>query len=98
MITEVSVLIVSLEEAKQYLRIDGDEEDALITTFVNTAEELCENILRYPIAELTVVPEAVKQSVLYAAAQFFEQRENVDIKTVVEIMTRFLFAYRREGW
>ena len=40
MITEVSVLIVSLEEAKQYLRIDGDEEDALITTFVNTAEEL----------------------------------------------------------
>ncbi len=91
-------MIVSLEEAKQYLRIDGDEEDTLITSFIITAEELCENILRYPLTELTVVPEAIKQSILYAAAQFFEQRENVDIKAVVEIMTRLLFAYRREGW
>lgn len=91
-------MIVSLEEAKQYLRIDGDEEDALITSFITTAEELCENILRYPLNDLTVVPEAVKQSVLYAAAQFFEQRENADIKAVVEIMTRLLFAYRQEGW
>ena len=61
-------MVVTLEEAKLYLRVDGDEEDTLITNFIFAAEELCEDILRCPIADFTVIPEAVKQSILYAVA------------------------------
>lgn len=91
-------MIVTLEEAKLYLKVDGDEDNTLITNFISAAEELCEGILRYPISEFTVIPEAVKQSILYAVANLYEQRENVDMKAVIDIMTRLLFAYRKEDW
>lgn len=91
-------MVVSLEEAKLYLRVDGDEENALITNFIITAEDLCEGILRYPISELTTVPETVRQAVLFAVANMYEQRETFDVKLVIEIMTRLLFAYRKDSW
>lgn len=91
-------MVLSLEEVKLYLRVDGDEENTLITKLILMAEELCEGVLRYPLTELTVVPEAVKQSILYAVANMYEEREKADIKAVIEVMTRLLFAYRKESW
>ncbi len=91
-------MVISLDEAKLYLRVDGDEEDTLITNFISTAEELCADILRCPLADFTVIPEAVKQSVLYAVANLYEERERVDIKAVIDVIARLLFAYRRDGW
>ena len=91
-------MIVSLEEAKLYLRVDGDEENTLITDFIITAEEICEGILRCTISEFTTVPETVKQAILYATANMYEQRESFDVKEVIETMKRLLFAYRVESW
>lgn len=53
-------MVVSLEEAKLYLRVDSDEEDTLITNFIHTAEEICEDILRYSLSEFEEVPKVVK--------------------------------------
>lgn len=94
----MSVLVVTMEETKEYLRVDGDEDNTLITNFISAAEELCEDILRYPLSDLTVIPEAVKQAILYAIACLYEGRESVDIKAVIDVMARLLFAYRKEGW
>lgn len=91
-------MVLSLEDVKLYLRVDGDEEDTLITKFILVAEDLCEGILRYPLTELSIIPEAVKQSILYAVANMYEERERTDIKAVLEVMTRLLFAYRKESW
>jgi len=91
-------MIVSLEEAKLYLRVDGDEENTLITNFILTAEELCQDILRFPLTELPVVPETVRQAILYGVASLFERRENANMKEILEIMTRLLFAHRKESW
>ncbi|PRR84529.1 head-tail connector protein [Clostridium vincentii] len=91
-------MVISLEEVKLYLRVDGDEENALITNFIITAEEICEGILRYPISEFTIVPETVKQAILYAVANMYEKRENFEVKDVLETMTRILFSYRKESW
>lgn len=91
-------MIISLEEAKLFLRVDGEEENTLITNFIITAEELCEGILRYPISELDEIPESIKQAILYATANIYEQRENFDVKSVIETMTRLVFSYRRESW
>lgn len=91
-------MIILLEEVKLYLRVDGDEENTLITNFIIAAEELCEGILRYPLSELTKVSETVKQAILFAVANMYEQRENFDVKSVIEVMTRLLFAYRKDSW
>ena len=60
----MSALAVTLEQAKVYLRIDGDEEDALIASFMQTATELCEGILRINLDELEGIPKSVDQAVL----------------------------------
>lgn len=91
-------MIISLEEAKLFLRVDGDEENTLITQFIATAEDICEGILRYSISELNEIPESIKQAILYATANMYEQRENFDVKSVIETMTRLVFSYRRESW
>jgi uncharacterized phage protein (predicted DNA packaging) len=94
----VGVLLVTLEEVKLYLKVDGDEDNTLITDLINAAEELCQDILRFPLSEFTDVPETVKQALLYAIGNLYELREAVDMKALIEFMTRLLFAYRREGW
>ena len=91
-------MVVTLEEVKLYLKIDGDEDNTLITDLINAAEELCQDILRFPLSEFTDVPETVKQAVLYAIGNLYEERESAEMKEVIEVMTRLLFAYRREGW
>lgn len=92
------MLVVTLEETKIYLRVDGDEDNTLITNFISAAEEMCEDILRCPLSDFTAIPEAVKQAVLYSVANLYEGRESVDIKAVIDVMARLLFAYRKEGW
>ncbi|PHF96284.1 DNA-packaging protein, partial [Bacillus toyonensis] len=36
-------MVLTVEEAKKYLRVDGDEEDDLITSFVEAAEIYIKN-------------------------------------------------------
>ena len=91
-------MVISLDEVKVYLRVDGASEDALITSFICSVEEMCEGILRYPLSELETIPETIKQAICYGVACFYEQREKVDIKEVLEVMKNLLFSYRKEGW
>ncbi len=39
-------MIVSLEEMKQYLRVDYDDDDSLIQYLLNSAIQICKDILR----------------------------------------------------
>jgi len=91
-------MVVSLDEIKLYLRVDGDEENTLITSFITTAEEMCEGILRSPLTDFTELPETVKQAVYYAVANMYEEREKTNIKEVYDVMKRLLFSYRKESW
>ena len=91
-------MVITLEEAKLYLKVDGDEDDALILSMINAAEELCQDVLRIPLTDFTPVPETVKQATLYALANLYERRETADIKAVIEVVSRLLFAYRKAGW
>ena len=39
-------MVISLEEAKLYLRLDSNEDDALVTQLIEAAESLCMDIAR----------------------------------------------------
>ena len=91
-------MVVSLEEVKLYLRVDGEEEDTLISTFINVSEDLVEGILRYPVSEFEILPEIIKQAVMYSVANMYEKREDYDVKEVIDIMTKLLFSYRKDEW
>ena len=100
-------MILSLEEVKLYLKIDGDEEDALIIALMETAQEICEEIIRIPLSELEVVPKVVKQSMLYCIANMYEKREGTynyfknessGIKETIDVMKLLLSPHRKESW
>lgn len=91
-------MVVSLEEIKLYLRADGEEEDTLISTFIKVSEDLVEGILRYPLSEFEVVPDIIKQAIMYSVANMYEKREDYDIKEVIDIMIKILFSYRKDEW
>lgn len=91
-------MVISLEEAKLFLRVDSGEEDTLITKFIIVAEDICQGIIRYELTEFENIPECIKQSILYAVVNMYEQRENFDVKNVIETMTRLLFSYRKDSW
>ena len=100
-------MVVSLEEAKLYLRIDSDEEDTLITSFILTAEEICEEILRFPLSEFEEIPKLVKQALLYCIANMYEKREGSyyymkneggGMAETIKIMKIILGNLRKESW
>ena len=100
-------MILELEEVKLYLRVDSDEEDTLITNFILTAEEICEDILRYPLSEFEEVPKLVRQAVLYGVANMYEKREGSyyyminesgSISETINVMKLILGNLRKESW
>ncbi|TCT14579.1 gp6-like head-tail connector protein [Natranaerovirga pectinivora] len=91
-------MLTSLEDIKLYLRVEGDEEDTLITSFILTAQEMCEDILRFKLEELQILPEQVKQAIFYAVGNMYEERERASIKEVYDVIKRLLSSYRKESW
>ena len=94
--------MLTLQETKDFLRLDGDDEDALVSSLIVTAKELTEGVLRRKLTELKEVPETVHQAMLIVVATLYEERQvakdksGVDIKETLDLVRRMLFAYRRE--
>jgi hypothetical protein len=85
--------LISIEEIKDYLRIDGEEENALLATLLSVAKEHCENYLQASLpGEL---PTPVKQAMLILVGHFYEQRVGEPIPEVVYVL---LSPYRAYQW
>jgi hypothetical protein len=69
---------VTIGEAKQYLGLDGGEQDKLLAVLLSSAEHTVEKVLRKPINETT--PEIAKTAVLYVVWQMYFHRENGEFK------------------
>lgn len=94
--------MLTLQETKDFLRLDGDDEDALVSSLIVTAKELTEGVLRRKLTEFKEVPETVHQAMLIVVATLYEERQvakdksGVDINETLDLVRRMLFAYRRE--
>lgn len=86
-------LPVSISELKEYLRIDGEEEDALLAGFIAAAKEHCENYLNVGLPD--TLPSPVVQAMLILAGHFYEQRAGEDIPKAVYAL---LAPYRKLRW
>ena len=84
-------MIVTLNEAKKYLRVDHDDDDSIIRKLIHTAESLCEGTLR-KTAEPVLIN---KVAVLFAVAYLYEHRESADMNELTR-MLRYILATERE--
>ena len=98
--------LISLEEAKEYLRVDTADEDAMIGILLSAAERLCADVARLTDeqweavnsdtedASLTPVRETMKVAILYALGYLFEHREEADHHDLTLTIRSILFAIR----
>lgn len=90
----VICMIVSLDEMKGYLRVDFDDDDLLIEDFITTGENLCADITRMSVDELSEIPTS-KIAVMYAVAYFYEHREEADHHALTLSLRSLLEGVRR---
>ena len=98
--------LISLEEAKGYLRVDTADEDAMIGILLSAAERLCADVARLTDeqweavssdaedASLLPVRETMKVAILYALGYLFEHREEADHHELTLTLRSILFAIR----
>jgi uncharacterized phage protein (predicted DNA packaging) len=91
-------MIMTLEEAKKWIRVDTNEEDTLIESFIRVAEDIVTGILRYPLSDFEEIPEPVKHAVFYSVSRFYEERESLNIVSIMETLRGMLFSYRNEAF
>lgn len=88
-------MVVTLEEMKGYLRVDFDDDDALIEDFILTGQNLCADIVRLSEEELSEIPSS-KIAVMYAVAYLYEHREDADHHALTLSLRSLLFGSRRD--
>jgi len=91
-------VFVTPEKTKEWIRVESSDEDALIESYIVAAEDIVTGVLRFPLSDFEEVPETVKQAIYYAVSAIYEQRESLDIITLLTTLRGMLFAYRKDAW
>ena len=93
--------MITLQETKEFLRVDDYTEDALISSLIVTAKVLVEDVLRRPLADFDRIPEPIYQAMLIVTATLYEERQvskdksGVSVTDTLDMIRRMLFAYRK---
>lgn len=87
---------VTLESAKNYLRVDSSDDDALISGLITTADTLVRETSRMSDEELAPYKEIVEIAELFTIAYLYEHREEADHKNLTETVKYLLFPIRKE--
>ena len=69
-------MILTVDEVKNHLRIQYDEEDALIEKLIAQAQAAAEDFCRVQFGD--DAPEPVRLAVLLMVSHYFENRDNPD--------------------
>lgn len=86
--------MISIEEARNYLRIDNEDDDGLIPKILDTAIRLCTDVSRCSPKEEFFKSGLSNTAVLYALGYLYEHREEADHHELVLTLRSLLFPLR----
>ncbi len=95
---EVREMVVTLEEMKNYLRVDDGDDDGLILMLLDSAKRLCMDILRTDEETGLQETENGKTAVMYTVAYLYEHREDADHHALALTLRSLLFGSRKEAF
>lgn len=91
-------MVVTVEEMKNYLRVDFEDDNELLSGIIAQAQKICMDVTRMTDeAEFEKKPE-VKIAVMYATAYLYEHREEADHHVLVLDLRGLLFGVRQEAF
>ena len=92
-------MVVTLENTKNWLKVESNDDDALIENSIAAAEGLVEGILRFPLSDFEGdVPEDIKLAIYFAVSRLYEERNELDTEELVEFLKALLFTNRKAEW
>ena len=92
-------MIVTLDEAKEYLRVEYADEDALLGGLLKAAHQICMDVARSTDeADFGADMEQAKAAVMYTVAYLYEHREEADHHELMLTLRSLLFGIRQEGF
>lgn len=89
-------MLVTLEEMKNYLRVDYEDDDELIKTLILSAQRICMDILRTDDSSVLLNTENAKPAIMYTVAYLYEHREEADHHALTITLRSLLFGSRKE--
>lgn len=91
--------MIQLEDVKNYLRVDSEEDDELIISLISSSKNLCMSIARITEDEFEKEIDSLKIAIYYAIAYMYEHREEANHKELTLNLRALLFNVRRsEFW
>ena len=94
----VIAVFLTLEEMKNYLRIDHEEDDGLLADLLKASEKLCMDIARMEDRQEFEQSPNAKIVVQYAVAYQYEHREEADHHALTLTLRALLFGERKPGF
>ena len=91
-------MAVTLEEMKNYLRVDYDDDDALIENMVRASEKICMDVARMDDTQVFYAVENAEIAVQYTAAYLYEHREDADHHAMMLTLRALLSGSRKEAF
>ena len=89
---------LTVEEMKNYLRVDSDDDDSLIENFITAAKKQCMDILRTDDeADLDACANG-RIAVMFTVAYLYEHREEADHRAMDLTLRALLFGSREVGF
>lgn len=88
--------MVSLDEMKQYLRVDYEDEDSLIGSMINSAVKICMDVIRTEDMAVLAAAGNGKLAVMYVVAYLYEHREEADHNGMMLAVRSLLSGSRKE--
>lgn len=87
--------MITLEEAKSYLRVDFDDEDEMIESLIQSSIKHSMDVARVNSEEELSKNPNGKIAVLYMTAYLYEHREEADCSELNLTLRALLFGMRK---
>ena len=88
--------MVTLQEVKQYLRIDFEDDDPLLLSLISTAKQLVMYVGRMDETQLAENEDVVRTAMLYTVSYLYENRNTADFSKLTLTLRAMLFAQRED--
>ena len=88
--------MVTLQEVKQYLWIDFEDDDTLLLSLISTAKQLVMDVGRMDEERFSENEDVVRTAMLYTVSYLYENRNTADFSKLTLTLRAMLFA-QREG-
>lgn len=91
-------MIITLDEMKNYLRVDHEDDDILLESLIASSQQLCMDVARIPDEESFEKEPCSKVAVMYVVAYLYEHREDANHLELTLSIRALLSGIRQEGF